>query len=312
MNLISLEVTLPPKDQELINDKFQELVQQATDWASQARQIVVKDENDEAGMETAAKAWKALVALEKEVEARHKIIKADAKTFCDEADRIKREFLAVITPAKDYARGQKDYAETIDKQRKAKLKQDRMVILMPYNIDLRHYDLENMPEDLFQQTVAGLEALRKQKAQEAEEAAAKAQADAFEKEELAKSAAESEKAAQKANQRVAVLTENQTRAKKRQADLIAKGFRFDGSAFVLGTQKFSTADVLNKPDIDWEKELLAATSTSQDKDLLIQYAKGIVDLPKVQGASTKKFVAEAIAPAVKKISDYIIQKSKEL
>lgn len=294
---------LRPEDDKRIQDAFDAFIGQAEEWAAKAYKIKVQSEEDETGMENAKAAYTALRMLQKEVEDTHKRLKEGALKYGQALDKVKRDFNDVIEPAKVYAREQAAYAETMEKNRKAELKAKRMQILAPFNVDHTHYDLENMPEDLFELTVAGLQA-KKEAAdaaykKEQEERQRAAEAEQKERERLAKETAKAAKDKEKAQAEAAAAT----RASARQTTLLNAGFRWNGSAFVLGDVAIDKDLLVSVTDADFNALLKKTSSGNEDIDKVKAYISMIADIPKVSD-DTASAIIDVITPYVNKIVDY--------
>lgn len=306
---ITLETGNPDLDKQMI-DAFQGAIAKTQEWANAALSIVVKDESDIAGMEQAEGAVSALKDLKKEIEANHKRIKEPALRVTQEVDRVRREFFKIIDPALEHAKKQAAFAETMENRRKDELEAKRKAILAPFQVDYAHYDLRNMPEDLFQLTVQGLKAA--QVAREQDEAAAKAEQERKAKEEAAERAklqAEAQKAteeARKANAAVAAIQ----KAKVRQELLLSRGFRWDGTCFVFGQHAIPKQDVESLPDAQFDALVKTALRASdRDKQEIITFANQLLQFPNVTKGSK---LLEACRPGLEKIRDYLIKGSEKL
>lgn len=299
---VVISTGLRPEDDKRIQDAFTSFIGQAEDWAAKAFKIQVQSEEDEQGMENAKAAYNALRALQKEVEDTHKRLKEGALKYGQALDKVKRDFNEVIEPAKVHAREQAAYAETMEKRRKEALKNRRMQILAPFNVDYAHYDLENMPEDLFELTVTGLKARMEQEAAEQEkrrqEAAKAAQAEAEERKRLADEAAKAAKEKEKAQKEAAQAT----MLKDRQTQLLSKGFRYNGTNFVFGSYEISPATLKTESAEGWNN--LLQSVVNDDASILNNYAEAVKALPKVKSAEAKALL-DRIAPHVKAIVDIL-------
>lgn len=295
---------LRPEDEKRIKDSFQSFLGQAEEWAAKAMKIRVLDESDETGMENAKAAYKALRALQKEVEDTHKRLKEGALKYGQALDKIKRDFNDVIEPAKVHAKEQSEYAETMEKQRKAELKAKRMQILAPFNIDYAHYDLENMPEDLFELTVSGLKQKKAEqeaaRAKEEEEKRAAMEAAKKEQERLQAEAAKAAKEREKAKAEAQVAN----RGAERQRRLLSLGWEWDGKVFFFGPHKITPDVMANAEDKEFEAALNAAKTGDADMDALKAYAARVMKIPEVITPRAKEIV-RLIEPLAKAISDNI-------
>jgi hypothetical protein len=313
MQIISLETGIRPDDSKEIKSAFEEFVEQTHEWAKKAMAIIVLAEDDIQGMEQAAKADKALRALQKEVEDTHKRMKADSLAYGRALDEVKRNFNAVIEPARIHCKEMASFAETMEKKRQEELKAKRMEEMKDLNVNLAHYDLATMPEDLYQATLSGLR-MQKKAAEEAAQAAKKAaeQEEANRKAEEERLAAENkalQERAKEAEAKAKKATEDakaaeaaakaRETAKDRQADLLKKGYAYDGTNFVLGDNKISPAELLSLSNADYIQR--AKVTGNQDKALLLAYATNIKYVPKLKDAKLHARIQEDVTKLVQSI-----------
>lgn len=331
--MIILETGLKPDDASGIKQSFQEFVAQTEEWAKKALSIVVLDEDDEQGMENAAQADKALRALQKEVETVHKDLKADSLAYGRALDEVKRNFNSVIEPARAHCKEQAAYRETMEKKRQEGLKAERIAEMKDLNINLDHYDLGVMPEDLYQATLAGL---RHQKAEAEKQAAAekkaaeKAEADrkaaeeaqrkenerlkaeakaAHEKHEVemaaqrakAKEDQDKKDAELKAAQQATKEANARIKAKERQEALLKSGFVFANNKFSSGDTVIEPKDLLTMTDAEFKTK--SAVKGNQDKALLIAYTVNIKFVPKLKDAKVHSEVQALIDEVISKIEN---------
>lgn len=313
--MIILETGLKPDDANGIKQSFQEFVAQTEEWAKKALAIVVLDEDDEEGMENAAKADKALRALQKEVETVHKNLKADSLAYGRALDEVKRNFNSVIDPARAHCKEQAAYRETMEKKRQEELKAKRIEEMKDLNINLDHYDLGVMPEDLYQATLAGL---RHQKAEAEKQAAAekkaaeKAEADRKAAEEKqrkenerlkaeAKAAQEKHDAELKAAQQAAEEANARIKAKERQENLLKSGFVFVNNKFSSGDTVIEPKDLLTMTDAEFKTK--SAVKGNQDKAILTAYTVNIKFVPKLKDAKVHSEVQALIDEVITKIEN---------
>jgi hypothetical protein len=232
-------------------------------------------------------------------------MKADSLAYGRALDEVKRNFNAVIEPARTHCKEMASFAETMEKKRQEELKAKRMEEMKDLNVNLAHYDLATMPEDLYQATLSGLRMQKKaaeaaKKAAEKEEAERKAEAAklAAENKALQERAKEAEAKAKKATEDAKAAKARET-ARDRQSNLLKKGYFYDGTNFVLGDNKISPAELLSLSNAEYTQR--AKVTGNQDKALLLAYATNIKYVPKLKDATLHARIQEDVTKLVQSI-----------
>jgi len=127
-------------------------------------------------MKEAGIARKALVKVRTGVLEKHKQLKADSLKYGRLLDGIKNILIELNLPTEAYLREQEEFAENAKIKEKAKLKESRLVLLAPFEVDTTFYDLENMSDLLFNKLLEDSVLLFNARKEKAEKEAADAKA----------------------------------------------------------------------------------------------------------------------------------------
>lgn len=156
--------------------------------------IKVKDENDFASMAEAREQRLALKKARTTVENKRKELKADIVKQGRAIDSVAKYVKEEIEPAEKYLEEQEKFAELRAAEKAAKLKAERVEKLMAYTDDISVYNLDEMSDDQFNSLLATLKAQKEAEDKRiADEAKAKAEAEAAEKKRQEEQAAENER-----------------------------------------------------------------------------------------------------------------------
>lgn len=175
-----LKVMPPSTDMVLSMEKFFEpFREQAAEWMEKAKAIEVTDVSQTENMEAAKTARLALRKIRTGAEAKHKELKEESLKTGQMLDKIKRELVGMIEPIEALLKEKEEFAEVQAYNEKQRLRKERSDILRPFfGTDTDHMQLGEMNANVFDSLLAGARASKRQKEEEAAEAARlKAEAD---------------------------------------------------------------------------------------------------------------------------------------
>lgn len=142
---------------EVILASFSNFFEQAKVWETKAKEIVVKDINDVAGMKNAREARLALKTIRVDAENKRKELKEQSLREGKSIDGIANIIKAVVVPIEEYLEKQEKFAEEQERQRKEKLLSDRVAALSKYVQDTTLYNLKEMSDASFDQLLKNAE-----------------------------------------------------------------------------------------------------------------------------------------------------------
>lgn len=223
-----------------LEEHFKDFEQQATEWSEKAKSIIVEDVSQTDLMKQAREARLILRDVRLGVEKKHKELKADALTFTQMLDSIKRKLVGLIEPIEEHLMTQEKFIEIHEEKRIAQLRVKRTEALRPYMGDQADkMQLGELEEETFNSILEGQKSAfeeRKRKEQEEKQR--------LEQEEQERSQLESKK-----NIRV--------------RQLLDLGLRFNGDSFLFEKGEvyinFHHTDILSFNDERWNKEFEKAT-----------------------------------------------------
>lgn len=134
----------------ILTEKFAPFIEQATEWNSKAKKLVVTDATQLTEMKQAREARLALKDIRIAIANTHKELKADSLTYTQTLDLIKRTLTGMIEPTEAYLQEQEDFAKIAEAKRKAELKTKREELLQPFGVQTDFYKLDEMDEATFQ------------------------------------------------------------------------------------------------------------------------------------------------------------------
>lgn len=159
---------------------FQDAFTQAKEWNEKAKTIKVTDASHLKEMKLARESRLLLRKVRTEVETKRKELKSDALNYGRAVDGIASYLKELIEPTEAYLLEQEEFAKRIEAQRIEEMKQARIEQLTPLGVDVQYLDLAGMPEPVYQKLLedskAAMEA-RHEEARKSAEAAQKAEQD---------------------------------------------------------------------------------------------------------------------------------------
>lgn len=309
------ELAVVGENNNLEVSKVEALLGQFTEPFLEARQLavgyeklVVKDENDKAGMDKARKHRLAIRQVRINAENIRKSLKEASLREGKAIDGMANIIKAIIVPAEEHYEKQEKYAADLAEERKRTRKAERTTELSKYMDNVLIFNLEDMDDDQYAQVLEDAKAKHASKLAEekaaADAAAAKAKADeaAAEKKRkeqaaaLKKAQADAKKAAEEKAKADAKAAEEKARADAAEAEIkAAKQKEADEAA----AAEQARLDALKAPD----KEKLR--TVYHDVSELVE------GLPEMQSAEAIKIV-ENVKAVLLKARTYIADEAKKL
>lgn len=179
---------LPQTQAELLLQNFTEFFENAKTYESQARAIVVDNEDDKVGMQNARELRLKLQKIRTGAENKRKELKEQSLREGKAIDGIANVIKALIVPIEEHLEKQEKFAEIAAENRKVLMVQERANLLAPFVSDITLYPIGAMTEDGFNELLESSK-LAKQAQIEAEKKAeadrvAKLEADRLEQERI--------------------------------------------------------------------------------------------------------------------------------
>lgn len=310
-----------------ILNNFQSYFQIAKEWEEKARELVITDISQLAEMKQAREG--RLFLREKRIllEKSRKELKDASLQEGRTIDAIAKMLTELIEPTENYLEEQENFAKVQQEKRKKALKEQRELLLQPYNVT-SVYDLGTMDEQTFQFILEGTtnahnKAIEKAKQEEQESQERKRQ----EEEEREKMRLENESLKQEAQKREKILQEERKRKEeeqraereKRQLE-IAKAdelLRLEREAKMkLENEIREKQQAQEREKQKQEKAKAKAEKQARlapDKDKLILLAQVIKDmkLPELKSKEATE-ILQNIKTLLQKTEAYIMEKANEL
>lgn len=299
-------------------DSFSSFFSQASEWETKTKGLVITDASQVAEMKMAREGRLQLKEIRVNAEKTKKKLKENILIEGRFIDSIYNLIEGVTKPIEAELLEKEKYVERQEQARKDAIRDHRIELLTPYEVDTAFYDLANMPEDSFSQLLdnsriaaeARAEAQRKaeedriaKEKAEAEERARvaeenkrlKAEADAREKEIAAERArADAEKKAKEEADKIerdkqaAILQKAQEEAEKAHQELKAKA---DAEAKAKREEE-ARIEAERQAKISAEKELAKAG----DRGRILAFVSSLesVSIPNVESPEAKVLVDRII------------------
>lgn len=214
--------------------------------------IKVKDENDFATMAEAREKRLALKKARTTVENKRKELKADIVKQGKAIDSVARFVKEEIEPAEKYLEEQEKFAELRAAEKAAKLKAERVEKLMAYTDDISLYNLDEMNDDQFNSLLATLKAQKEAEEKRiADEAKAKAEAEAAEKKRQEEQAAENARLKKEAEEKE--KAEAQKVARINQVAALGLIWNEPAESYVKDDFNVSKVEILSLSDAEFTK-----------------------------------------------------------
>jgi len=228
---------------ETLIEHFKPFETQAAEWSLKARSLKVTDISQVEEMKQAGIGRKALVKVRTGIKDTHQVLKADSLNYGRLLDGIKTYLTDLNLPTEEYLREQEEFAERQQAKEKAELKEQRIALLAPYEIDENFYPmLDTMDQTLFDKLLSDSKILF-----DAKKAAA-------EKEAEEKRLSEEKEAREKKEREQAAQIENE-RLKKEQAEKEAlhKKRNEELKPYIMFIRDYSA--LLNASEEDYQLQL---------------------------------------------------------
>jgi colicin import membrane protein len=287
---------------QVILESFIAFFQQAQEWETKAKTIVITDVSQKAEMKQAREARLALKKIRCDAEDTRKNLKEQSLRVGKAIDGIANVIKALVTPIEEHLEKQEKFVENLEIEKKEKLNSERVAQLSQYILDVSLYNLKEMSEEGFKQLLesskiayeARVEAERKAE----EERIAKEKA---EKEEQERIKAENEKLKAEAIEREKQIAAERAKA---QAEAEAKA-RVE-------------AELRAKEEAEAEKqrefeEAKRLAQLAPDKDKLLEFANSItlLEFPELESENTKKLM-DTVRQKLVDLNLYIVKEIGKL
>ena len=188
---------------ELLLVKFQPFIEQYAEIKEKATGLVVTDSSQKELMNDARVARLALQKIRVAADKEREGLKKDALAYGNAVQKAFNTIVSLIKPIEEHLQVQEDFKKREEAERKVKLKIDRELLLQPF-CDTKYLSLADMSEEEFQAYLFNMKAAHEARLA----AAAKAEQDRIEAEQLA-AEAEAQRKAEEAARIEAQRIENE-------------------------------------------------------------------------------------------------------
>ena len=151
LNVVLDKAGLVNETKVILHSAFIQFYKQIDEIKEMANDLIVTNETQTDLMAKAGEIRKKLVKVRTQgVDAKHKELKADSLAYTKALDEIKRTVTLEINTLEDFYREQETFKERKEAERLEQRKQERIILLAPYEVDTQFMDLSRMPEEQFQ------------------------------------------------------------------------------------------------------------------------------------------------------------------
>lgn len=190
---------LEPEARKNLLEQFQPFFEQAQEWDTKAKALVVTKVEQIAEMKQAREARLILKDIRVNVEKTRKTLKEDSLRTGKAIDGIANVIKFLIEPIEEHLEKQEKFAERAEEGRKQRLKAERTDMLSWFDVTPEFYDLGNMPDATFNTLLENSKlAFHAKKAAADKAEADRIEAERLRQEELEKAEAEKERLAAEA------------------------------------------------------------------------------------------------------------------
>lgn len=306
-----------------LQDAFAAYFQQADEWRKKALAITVNDAGDKKSMQEARVVRLALKDIRVSAEKRRKALKEDSLRYGRAIDGCYNMLAHAIAPLERHLQDQEDYAARIEAERIAKLKDERLAALAPYNYQFAG-DITAMTDEQFAgvlkdaEDLAALKAKREREAEEArikaeQEAAAERERVRLENERLKAEAAAREAEMKAERERVEAERKAAEEVARKEREAIEAKARAEAAARAKAEKEL--ADRLAKEEAAKKAEAAArkkaANAPDKTKILALAAAVRAIPLP-VIGTNDGKAVLADVATLIEALAVNIEKQASSL
>ncbi len=326
---------------ELLLIKFQPFIEQYAEIKEKATGLVVTDSSQKELMNDARVARLALQKIRVAADKEREGLKKDALAYGNAVQKAFNTIVSLIKPIEEHLQVQEDFKKREEAERKVKLKIDRELLLQPF-CDTKYLNLVDMSEEEFQAYLFNMKAAHEARLA----AAAKAEQDRIEAEQLAAEAEAQRKADEAARieaqrieneklkaereaqeqlfaaERAAAAAERAAAAAERAA---AEQKLLEAQRIIEAERKAAEAAAIERVQRIAEAERKAAEAEAQrlaeleaaaaapDKEKLLELATSFANiaLPSLTTANAQKIIAD-IEGLQSKIVAFINQKANKI
>lgn len=144
------ESNLPQTEAKAVLEGFQKYFDEVSWYEKRAREIIVSDETQIELMQEARKLRLELQKIRGNVEEKRKKGKEKIVREGKAIDGIANIIKAIIVPIEEHLKNQEKYKETIEKERKEEINNQRIIKLSHYVENVELYQLKEMSEEAFE------------------------------------------------------------------------------------------------------------------------------------------------------------------
>jgi len=319
---------------ELLLIKFQPFIEQYAEIKEKATGLVVTDSSQKELMNDARVARLALQKIRVAADKEREGLKKDALAYGNAVQKAFNTIVSLIKPIEEHLQVQEDFKKREEAERKVKLKIDRELLLQPF-CDTKYLNLVDMSEEEFQAYLFNMKAAHEARLA----AAAKAEQDRIEAEQLA-AEAEAQRKADEAARIEAQRIENEKLKAEREAQeqlfaaeraaaaaerAAAEQKLLEAQRIIEAERKAAEAAAIERVQRIAEAERKAAEAEAQrlaeleaaaaapDKEKLLDLATSFANiaLPSLTTANAQKIIAD-IEGLQSKIVAFINQKANKI
>jgi len=140
---------------EIVLEKFTHFFQQASEWETKVKALVITDASQIREMKMAREGRLALRDIRVAAEKAKDKLKEDSLRESKFIQSIYNLIEGTIKPLENELLEKEKFAENLEKERIAKLKKERIELLTPWVADVNHYWLEGMSDSDFKDLLEG-------------------------------------------------------------------------------------------------------------------------------------------------------------
>lgn len=288
-----------PQDLALVmEEKFKPFEDQAAEWMTKAKALVVTDVTEVEKMKEARVARLALKNIRVQVEKLHKAEKDEFLKGGRTIDTIKNKLVSLIEPIEKHLQEQEDYAAIQEAKARKELLESRLKQLEPYRTmgdGMQNVPFGDIPEATFQNILLGMKAAKEARENQAREAERIRQ--------------ENEENARKERERIKAENEKFLKIQRRTQRISALGFKWDEEkkmhVFQLKNGPIEIwGDLSIPPDDEFDKALnIAYQAISKHHEQQRQEANELAAKLKEETEARQKLEKEKQEAEAKRIAE---------
>jgi hypothetical protein len=291
---------------QIILTSFTGFFEQAKEWETKAKALVITDPSQKKEMQLARDARLALKEIRVNAEKARKELKEQSLREGKAIDGIANVIKALIVPIEEYLEKQEKFVENIEAERKARIYAERVSQIQPFIEDINLFNIKEMSDEAFAKLLEGSKLAfdaRQQAIKKAEEERiAKEKAEAEERE---RTRLENEKLKKEAEVREKAIAEERKKAdeekKKLEAQQAEERTKREKVERELKERKEAEekakreAEAKAKKEAEVKAEAERQSRLAPEKDKIFAFAENIkkVDVPRNLSEPAQRIVNEA-------------------